>query len=243
MNSSAARNPLLDRGRTLTVSVDGQSATTDAESTVMVVDGHQIFRDGVRNLLAEQGIVVVGEAGDAAEAVALAADAKPDIALMDLDLPGASGIEATNRIRLVSPVTRVLMLTVSAQEDDVYDALRAGACGYLLKDAPAEEIVAGIRAAAAGQSLLAPRVAALLLERFRESLPAMNLPDDVVPQLTAREQEVLSLIAAGKENAEIADSLVISQHTVKNHVSSILAKLEVENRIQAAVYAVRQRLV
>jgi DNA-binding NarL/FixJ family response regulator len=215
----------------------------DRESTVIIVDGHQIFRDGVRNFLMEQEIVVVGEAADAAEAVALAAEVKPDVALMDLDLSGVSGVDATKRIRLVSPVTKVLVLTVSADEDDVFEALRAGACGYLLKDSPVKEIVAGIRAVADGQSLLAPRVAALLLERFRESLPVMELPDDVVPKLTAREQEVLSLIAAGRENAEIADSLVISQHTVKNHVSSILAKLEVENRIQAAVYAVRQRLV
>jgi DNA-binding NarL/FixJ family response regulator len=215
----------------------------NGESTVLVVDGHQIFRDGVRALLAEQGIVVVGEASNAEEAVALAEEVKPDVALMDLDLPGVSGVEATKRIRHSSPVTRVLVLTVSVDEDDVYDALRAGACGYLLKDSPTSEIVAGIRAAAAGQSLLSPQVAAILLERLREAMPANDLPDDVVPKLTAREQEVLSLIAAGRENAEIADALVISQHTVKNHVSSILAKLEVENRIQAAVYAVRQRLV
>jgi two-component system NarL family response regulator len=215
----------------------------DGESTVMIVDGHQVFRDGVRNLLAEQGIVVVGEAGDATDAVALAAEAKPDVALMDLNLPGASGVDATRRIRLVSPVTRVLVLTVSADEDDIYDALRAGACGYLLKDSAAEEIVAGIRAAAAGHSLLSPQVAALLLDRLRGSFPAVDLADDFSPKLTERELEVLSLLAAGRENAEIADSLVISQHTVKNHVSSILAKLEVENRIQAAVYAVRQRLV
>jgi DNA-binding NarL/FixJ family response regulator len=209
----------------------------------MIVDGHQIFRDGVRSLLAENGILVCGEAADAAGAVALAADAHPDVALMDLDLHGASGVDATKRIRLVSPVTRVLVLTVSAQEQDVYEALRAGACGYLLKDSPPEEIVAGIRAAAAGHSLLSPQVAALLLERLRGSLPATDLPDDVAPKLTKRELEVLTLVAAGKENAEIAESLVISQHTAKNHVSSILAKLEVENRIQAAVYAVRQQLV
>ena len=209
----------------------------------MIVDGHRIFRDGVRDLLAAERIVVVGEAGDAADAVALAADTHPDVALMDLELQGASGVDATKRIRLVSPVTRVLVLTVSAQEHDVYEALRAGACGYLLKDAPAEEIVAGIRAAASGHSHLSPQVAALLLERLRDSFPATDLPDDISPQLTKRELEVLSLIADGKENAEIAESLVISQHTAKNHVSSILAKLEVENRIQAAVYAVRQRLV
>jgi DNA-binding NarL/FixJ family response regulator len=213
------------------------------ESTVMVVDGHQIFRDGIRDLLTEEGIEVVGEAADAAGAIALAAETKPDVALMDLDLPDASGVKATKRLRLVSPVTRVLVLTVSAEEEDVYEVLRAGACGYLLKDSSTAEIVAGIRAAAAGQSLLSPQVAAVLLERIRESMPTVDLPDDVMPKLTAREHEVLSLIATGSDNAEIAERLVISQHTVKNHVSSILVKLEVENRIQAAVYAVRQRLV
>ena len=157
--------------------------------------------------------------------------------------PDASGVKATKRLRLVSPVTRVLVLTVSAEEEDVYEVLRAGACGYLLKDSSTAEIVAGIRAAAAGQSLLSPQVAAVLLERIRESMPTVDLPDDVMPKLTAREHEVLSLIATGSDNAEIAERLVISQHTVKNHVSSILVKLEVENRIQAAVYAVRQRLV
>lgn len=213
------------------------------ELTVIVVDGHQIFRDGVRKLLTEHGITVVGEAGDAVAAVALTAEAKPDVALMDLSLPGTSGVDATRRIRLVSPVTRVLVLTVSAEEDDVYDAFQAGACGYLLKDSGAEEIVAGVRAAAAGHSHLSPQIASLLLERLMGSFAAVDLPDDVAPRLTEREMEVLGLIAAGKENGEIAESLVISQHTVKNHVSSILAKLEVENRIQAAVYAVRQRLV
>jgi len=209
----------------------------------MLVDGHQIFRDGVRDALDANGIAVCGEAADAADAVALAADANPDVALMDLNLHGKSGIEATKRIRLVSPATRVLVLTVSTREQEVYEALRAGVCGYLLKDCPPTEIVAGIRAAVAGHSPLSPQVAALLLERLRASLPAVDPPDDVAPELTKRELEVLTLIAAGRENAEIAAALVISQHTAKSHVSSILAKLEVENRIQAAVYAVRQRLV
>lgn len=214
-----------------------------AAPTVLIVDGQRIFRDGVQDLLTEHGIAVVGEAGDAADAIALVAELKPDVALVDLDLRDASGIEATKRIRLVSPVTRVLMLTDSTEEADVYGALRAGACGYLLKDSPQEEVVAGIHAAAAGHSLLSPQVAHLLLERLRESLPGDDLPEDVAPRLTERELEVLALLAAGKDNAEIAAALVISQHTAKNHVSSILAKLEVENRIQAAVYAVRQHLV
>jgi DNA-binding NarL/FixJ family response regulator len=217
----------------------------DEQFTAIIVDGHRIFRDGVRTLLTDNGIDVVGEAGLAADAVALAAETKPNVALMDMELPDASGVQATKRIRLVSSVTRVLTLTVSAEEDDVYEALRAGACGYLLKDSPPEAIAAGVIAAAEGHSLLSPRIAHLLLERLRGTFPDPDLPEDIGPHLnlSEREREVLALLAAGKENTEIADSLVISQHTVKNHVSSILTKLEVENRIQAAVYAVRQRLV
>ena len=209
----------------------------------MVVEDHQLFREGVTDLLREHGVEIVAAAATAADAVALAAETKPEVALMDLNLPDSSGIDATKRLRIVSPLTRVLVLTVSASEADITSALEAGACGYLLKDSPADEIVAGTLAAAAGNSFLSPRVAALLLERFRESSAAHDLPDDLVPTLSDRELEVLSLIAAWKENGQIADLLVISQHTVKNHVSGILAKLELENRIQAAVYAVRNGLV
>jgi len=209
----------------------------------MVVDDHLLFREGVRDLLTRRGIAVVAEAGDAAAAVAAAAETRPRIALTGLRLPGASGIEATERIRRVSPKTRVLVLTMSMGERDVSEALRAGACGYLLKDCSEDEIAAGVLAAAAGHSPFSPPVAALMLERLRSSMQAIDLPEDGVPELTARELEVLCMIAAGKENGEIAKALVISQHTVKNHVSSILAKLGVENRIQAAVYAVRKRLV
>jgi DNA-binding NarL/FixJ family response regulator len=215
----------------------------EAELSVIVVDRHRLFREGVRELLASEGIAVAGEAGDAAEAVSLAAEVKPDVALIDLDLPDASGVDATNRIRLVSPLTRVLVLTAAAGEEEIVLALRSGACGYLLKASAPGEIVAGTRAAAAGQSLLSPGVAAILLEQVRGSPPAADLPDDVAAVLTERELEVLGHLAAGRRNAEIAEALVISEQTVKNHVSSILAKLEVENRIQAAVWAVRRRLV
>jgi DNA-binding NarL/FixJ family response regulator len=238
---------------------------SDAGPSAIVVEDHHLFREGVTDLLREHGISVAAAAGTAAggiapslqtdpplppppapptaaDAIALASETKPDVALMDLNLPDASGIEATKRLRIVSPLTRVLVLTVSATEADITAALEAGACGYLLKDAPPEEIVAGTLAAAAGHSFLSPRIAALLLDRFRESSATLDLPDDLVPTLTERELEVLSLLAAGKENGEIADLLVISQHTVKNHVSGILAKLELENRIQAAVYAVRNGL-
>jgi two-component system, NarL family, nitrate/nitrite response regulator NarL len=216
---------------------------TTKRPTVMVVDDHRLFREGVRDLLTRRGIVVVAEAGDAAEAVAVAAEARPRIALMDLRLQGASGVEATERIRRVSPATKVLVLTMATSERDVTEALQAGACGYLLKDSSEEAIVSGVLAAAAGHAPLSPAVAALMMERLRGAMQAIDLPEDGVPELTARELEVLCMIAAGKENAEIAATLVISQHTVKNHVSSVLAKLGVDNRIQAAVYAVRKRLV
>jgi DNA-binding NarL/FixJ family response regulator len=209
----------------------------------MVVDDHQLFREGVRDVLTRHGIAIAGEAADAAEAVALAAAVKPEVALMAVKLPDASGVDAAKRIRRVAPATKVLMLTASASEDDVSDALQAGACGYLLKESSEEEIIAGIRAAVDGHSPLSPQVAALILDRLRGSLPTVDSPEDGVPDLTERELEVLCMIAAGRENAEIAEALVISQHTVKSHVSSILAKLGVENRIQAAVYAVRKRLV
>jgi DNA-binding NarL/FixJ family response regulator len=165
----------------------------------------------------------------------------PDVVLMDLSMPGMSGVEATQRLVAGSPRTRVLVLTVLADEGHVIDALLAGACGYLLKDAPIDRIVDGIRAAAAGESLISPRVAGQLVRRVRqpaESEPALSGAD-----LTPRELEVLELLAKGLDNPEIASALFLSQHTVKNHVSSILAKLQVENRIQAAVRAVRSGLV
>ncbi len=217
-------------------------AREDVGPSVIVVEDHHLFREGVSDLLREHGIDVVAAAATAADAIGLAAETKPEVALMDLNLPDSTGIDATMRLRIVSPLTRVLVLTVSASEADITSALQAGACGYLLKESPPEEIVAATFAAAAGHSFLSPRVAALLLDRLRESSAAPELPDDLIPTLSDRELEVLSLIAAGKENGEIADHLVISQHTVKNHVSGILAKLELENRIQAAVYAVRNGL-
>jgi len=214
-----------------------------AAPSVIVVEDHHLFREGVCDLLREHGVDVVAAAATAGDAIGLAAETKPEVALMDLNLPDSTGIDATMRLRIVSPLTRVLILTVSASEADITSALQAGACGYLLKDSPPEEIVAATLAAAAGHSFLSPRVAALLLDRLRESSTAPELPDDLIPTLSDRELEVLSLIAAGKENNEIAEHLVISQHTVKNHVSGILVKLELENRIQAAVYAVRNGLV
>lgn len=215
----------------------------DEGPTVMVVDDHRILRKGICALLTRNGISTVAEAGDAAEAVALAAETKPDVALVDLSLPGASGAEAMQRIGRVSPGTKVLILTMSSSEDDIFGALQAGACGYLLKDSSEEEIAAAIHAAADGGAPISPRVAAPVLERLRNSMPVVDLPEESPPELTERELEVLGMIVDGKDNAKIAATLTISQHTVKNHVSRIFVKLGVENRIQAAVYAVRKRFV
>jgi DNA-binding NarL/FixJ family response regulator len=208
---------------------------------VVLVDDHALFRAGLRDLLEEHGMEVAGEAADGEEAVGLAATEVPDVVVMDIHMPGMSGVEATRRLREACPHTRVLMLTISADEAQVSEAVLAGARGYLLKDASPDEIVAGVRAAASGESLLSPRIAADLLERLRGEAVPTGAGERV--ELTPRERDVLQLMAAGKENPEIAAELFISSETVKNHVSNILAKLEVQNRIQAAVYAVRRRLI
>jgi DNA-binding NarL/FixJ family response regulator len=214
-----------------------------AEIRVVLVDDYALVRSGLHQLLEQNGVDVVGEASDGANAVELVRDAAPDVVLMDVSMPGISGIEATMRIRAVAPTARVVMLTVSADERDVEESICAGACGYLLKDAPVEQILAAIRAAAAGESHLSPRIAANILERVRADRGRHALPREARAELTERESEVLRLIAEGKENAQIAEELFISVQTVKNHVSNILAKLEVENRVQAAVQAVQRRLL
>jgi DNA-binding NarL/FixJ family response regulator len=213
------------------------------EIRVVLVDDYALVRSGLHQLLEQNGVDVVGEASDGANAVELVRDAAPDVVLMDVSMPGISGIEATMRIRAVAPTARVVMLTVSADERDVEESICAGACGYLLKDAPVEQILAAIRAAAAGESHLSPRIAANILERVRADRGRHALPREARAELTERESEVLRLIAEGKENAQIAEELFISVQTVKNHVSNILAKLEVENRVQAAVQAVQRRLL
>jgi DNA-binding NarL/FixJ family response regulator len=206
-----------------------------------VVDDHDLFRRGLADLLEDRGIEVVGQAGLGAEGVRLARELSPDVVLMDLSMPGMSGVEATQRLASAAPRTRVLILTVVADEGHVMDALLAGACGYLLKDAPIENLVEGIEAAARGESLISPLIARQLVNRIRE--PAGAEPAVSGADLTARELEVLQLLARGLDNHQIAETLYLSQHTVKNHVSSILAKLQVGNRIQAAVRAVRSGLV
>jgi DNA-binding NarL/FixJ family response regulator len=213
------------------------------ELRVLVVDDHDLFRTGIRNLLEEQGVNVVGEASDGESAIRLAPNLAPDVIIMDLNMPGAGGVATTRRLSSLAPLSRVVVLTISADDDDVMNAVLAGACGYLLKDSSIQELIAGIRAAAAGESLISPQIAAKVLQRLRSQSKDVEAAETIRAELSDRELEVLKLIANGKDNAQIARELYISPKTVKNHISNILMKLQIENRIQAAVYAVRSGLV
>ena len=203
------------------------------------MDDHDLFRTGLRNLLEEQGVQVVGECDNGTDALRGVRELAPDVVVMDLNMPGISGVEATRQISMIAPLTRVLVLTISDQDSDVMDAIIAGACGYLLKDATIPELMQGIRAAAVGESLVSPTIAAKVLQRVRASSTSQREAELIQSELSEREIEVLKLIANGKDNAMIAGELHISPKTVKNHISNILMKLQIHNRIEAAVYAVR----
>jgi DNA-binding NarL/FixJ family response regulator len=210
---------------------------------VLVVDDHDLFRTGLCRLIGqEDGLTVVAEARSGDDAVSRAAELLPDVVVMDVSMPGISGVEATRRLLAVSPHSTVLMLTVTHDEEQVHDAVLAGASGYLLKSARLSEIVRGVRAAAAGHSLIAPSVAGSLLARLRRHAPQQK-PASEPPALTPRELDVLRLLVDGCETIEIGRRLHVSPSTVKHHVSSTLDKLGVENRVQAAVKAVREGLV
>jgi DNA-binding NarL/FixJ family response regulator len=213
------------------------------ELRVLVVDDHDLFRTGLRNLLEEEGVNVVGEAENGETAIRLAADLAPDVVIMDLNMPGAGGVETTRRLASLAPLSRVVVLTISADDDDVMNAVMAGACGYLLKDSSMQEVIAGIRAASEGESLISPQIATKVLQRLRAQSKDADAAATIRAELSDRELEVLKLIANGKDNAQIARELFISPKTVKNHISNILMKLQIENRIQAAVYAVRSGIV
>jgi DNA-binding NarL/FixJ family response regulator len=210
---------------------------------VLIVDDHDLFRTGLRSLLEDQGVLIAGEADTGTEALRQVRDLAPEVVLMDLNMPGMSGIEATRQIALLAPLSRVVVLMISDLDSDVMDAIFAGACGYLLKDSSIEELLAGIRAAAAGESLVSPAIATKVLQRLRATSRSEHETTKVHSELSARELQVLKLIANGKDNGQIAIDLQISPKTVKNHISNILMKLQIENRIQAAVYAVRSGLV
>jgi DNA-binding NarL/FixJ family response regulator len=222
---------------------DQQGTKGLEELRVLVVDDHDLFRTGLRNLLEEEGVNVVGEAENGEAAIRLASDLAPDVVIMDLNMPGAGGVETTRRLSSLAPLSRVVVLTISADDDDVMTAVMAGACGYLLKDSSIQELIAGIRAASEGESLISPQIAAKVLQQLRAQSKDTDAAATIRAELSDRELEVLKLIANGKDNAQIARELYISPKTVKNHISNILMKLQIENRIQAAVYAVRSGIV
>jgi DNA-binding NarL/FixJ family response regulator len=203
---------------------------------IVLVDDHELFRSGLAKMLTEHGLEVVGTAASGEAALTLVALTRPDVVLMDLSLPGMSGVEATSRLADSHPHICVVVLTVMSDEANLIDAILAGASGYLLKDASLDEIAAGVEAAARGESVIAPPLTGTLLRRIRSRRGEIAAPR---PQLTQREHQVLELIIDGRDNAAIADKLYISQNTVKHHVAAILDKLGVENRVQAAVRAVR----
>ncbi len=204
----------------------------------MLVDDHDLFRAGLRSALEDEGIDIVGEAATGEDALHELRATAPDVVVMDLNMPGITGVEATREMAMVAPSTRVLVLTASDEDADVMDAILAGACGYLLKDASVQELITGICAAANGESLVSPAIAAKVLQHLRAGGGSAR-EAETLRSLSDRELEVLRLIASGQDNARIAAQLHISPKTVKNHISNILMKLQIENRIQAAVLAVR----
>jgi DNA-binding NarL/FixJ family response regulator len=213
-----------------------------ARTRVLLVDDHAFFRSGLREILAEfDELEIVGDAASAVIALPLVERRNPDVVVMDLHMPGLSGAEATRKVRELSPRTAVLMLTVSAAEDDVIDALEAGAAGYLLKDTHGEGILRGIRAAAAGESVLSPPIARTVVDRARRMHAGGTAARRA--DFSDRERHVLRLLADGKDNAEIAADLFISVPTVKRTVSVLLRKLGATNRVQAAIKAARSGLI
>ncbi len=216
---------------------------------VLLVDDQPLLRVGFRMVLtAQQDITVVGEAGEGAEAVQLTAELDPDVVLMDVRMPGMDGVEATRRIVAAHSRTRVLILTTFDLDEYAYAGLRAGASGFLLKDVPPAELASAIHAVANGDAVVAPRITRQLLDRYAHELPggAARPAPDASPELsrlTEREREVLLEVAAGRSNAEIAQRLVLSEATVKTHVTRMLTKLGLRDRVQAVVFAYRNRLV
>lgn len=203
---------------------------------ILIADDHTLFRDGLRSLFASlPETQLVGEAASGEEAIALAESLQPDVVLMDIQMPGRNGIEATRCITRASPHIGVVMVTMFEDDESVFAAMRAGARGYVLKGADQTEMLRAIRCAARGEALFGPAIAARLTRFFAAQRPAAQ--PDLFPDLTEREREVLDLIAQGRNNEAIADELIISRKTVRNHVSNILNKLQVADRAQAIVRA------
>jgi DNA-binding NarL/FixJ family response regulator len=209
--------------------------------SVAVVDDHDLFRTGLVALLkTKPGIDVIAQASRGRLGVQLALELRPQVVLMDLGLPDIDGIVATRQITEQQPHTRVIVLTVASEDGDVEAAVLAGACGYILKDSPVEEITSAIRAAALGEAWLSPRAASAVLEKMRRDHVAADTSSAPPPDiLSPRELEILRLVARGLENSEIAAELGISPRTAKNHLSNVLTKLGMTNRVQVAIYGVR----
>jgi two-component system NarL family response regulator len=212
---------------------------------VLIADDSPLFRRGISVVLSTEDLIeVVAEAENGEDAISKAEETAPDVVLMDVRMPKVNGIEAARAIREASPSTKIIMLTVSDEDDDLYEAIKAGANSYLLKEVSVEEVPEAIRAVVQGQSLISPSMASKLLNEYtslaRRSEDRQQFP---TPGLTARELEVLKLVARGQSNREIGEELFISENTVKNHVRNILEKLHLHSRMEAVMYAVRERLL
>jgi len=229
----------------VTVTEEQNQRTQGEVIRVLIADDQALFRRGLYVVLGtEDGIEVVAEAENGEEAVEKARELAPDVVLMDVRMPRVNGIEAARQIRGDVPTTKILMLTVSDEEDDLYEAIKAGANGYLLKEISVEEVAEAIRAVTQGQSLISPSMASKLLNEFNALVKrAEEKQQFPAPALTAREVEVLRLVAKGMSNREIAEQLYISENTVKNHVRNILEKLHLHSRMEAVIYAVKERLL
>jgi len=212
---------------------------------VLVCDDHALFRRGLQMVLEqEDDLELVGEASDGVEVVTKAQELMPDVILMDVRMPKRSGIEAASEIKEALPHVKILMLTISDEEADLYEAIKAGASGYLLKEIPIEEVADAIRSVWAGQSRISPSMASKLLTEFAAmSKASEDKPQMPAPRLTEREMEVLRLVAQGLNNRDIAKKLFISENTVKNHIRNILEKLHLHSRMEAVVYAVREKMI
>lgn len=213
----------------------------EAKIKVLIVDDHEVVRNGVRSFLeAQSDFVVVGEAENGEQAIDLTQKECPDVVLMDLVMPGMQGVEATREVRKANPQTQVVVLTSYHQDDHVFPALKAGAISYILKDAKMSDLADALRKGAKGEATLHPRVAARVIREIKGTKPEESSP---LQDLTSREMEILGLIAEGLCNAAIAEQLVISENTVKGHVSNILGKLHLTDRTQAAVFAWKEGVV
>ena len=213
---------------------------------VLLVDDHELFREGLVGLIdAQPDLEVVGQAGDGLEALTLARDLRPDLTVMDIKMPVCDGLEATRLIRAELPDARIVMLTVHDEDEKLFEAIKAGANGYMLKDTSSADFLSGLRGALAGEATLPPKLAAHLLDEYARLAnrpePAPDVEEE--PDLTPREREVLDLLATGASNQQIADQLTISLHTVKSHVRNILSKLHAFNRRDAARLAAQKGLL